>query len=1370
MRKSVPVYVHCSIILAMILPQLSGRSLADPSYYHKRDSWQDTMRESREALRKFQQEQDAKDAGTKPFVSEVMKGSDPAEHIKVRVSGWKDLFLIVTDDGDYHNDCANWAEAKLVGKDGKEVFLDTVEPVSARQDWGTFRRDDKSVVGGPMAIGKRSFARGIGTHANSVIHYALNGDYETFEAWTGVDVSRGNLGSVRFIVTNVEFDVKGVTFSSGLWELIARDFTDPRSCREIAWEQEDRIWDKEWQSVGELAQRYAKAARGALAGRAMELVKNADDPTALIRARATYHLSREIDQALVRLKAFNFRSLRLAINDLTATFGSRYPRGAEFLKQLGELETKSTEQMARADTASEGERMLQTARQLAHLSEEALLSNPLLDFDRLLLIKRKAENLGLPQNWQSNSSLPRSGFDNEIMTLSPVSPNGKLTTLYHPEGGRFIGDVDLHCDGHRMLFSSLGDNNRWQVFEIGDDGNGLRQVTPGDQPDVDNYDACYLPDGRILFTSTACFVGVPCVYGSDHVTNLYRMDADGKNIRQLTVDQDHDWCPTMLPNGRVLYLRWEYTDTPHSQTRRLFQMNPDGTEQTACYGSASYWPNGIFYARPVPDHPTKIVGVVSGHHGVPRMGELVLFDIAQGQEEARGAVQRIPGHGRKVEAKIADALVDGSWPKFLHPYPLSDKHFLVSCKPIAESLWGIYLVDIFDNMQLIMELPGYALFEPMPVRKTEPPLTMPDRTVPGRKDAEVYLTDIYQGDGLKGIPRGTVKQLRVFSYHYSYQGMGGLLGVIGMDGPWDIKRILGTVPVEDDGSARFTVPAYTPISLQPLDAEGKALQIMRSWMTAMPGEKVTCMGCHQRSRRSPTNYKSKALFRPPSPIKPWYGPPRGFSYPHEVQPVIDKHCVSCHNGQPREAGNALVDLRGDVKIADFGMVTPGNGGGSGGKFSVGYANLHRYVRRPGIESDCPVLTPMEFHADTTELVQMLEKGHHGVKLDAESWDRLVTWIDLNAPYHGTWHEELRDPGAQRQRRCELRKLYTGMEDADPETVPASDERQAVSHESSGSVRPTRLPSPVPESRARLAGLTSPISDLKTQTIHLSGGVKMELSLIPAGEFLMGDPNGCDDEQAVTRVRVEKPFWIARCEVTNEQFACFDPTHDSGVEDKLAYQFGVHGYPENGPQQPVVRVSWVQAMAFCAWLSKRTGRTFALPTEAQWEYACRAGTATPFFFGDLTSDFSKYANVADAKLKDFATNPYTVFEPLQNATQYDDYIPKDTRFNDGGLVTVEVGKYKPNAWGLCDMHGNAAEWTRTTYKPYPFDSADGRDRADANGRKVVRGGSWRDRPSLCRSASRWSYPAFQRVYNVGFRVVCETANTESGIKVAAGTSR
>jgi formylglycine-generating enzyme required for sulfatase activity len=179
------------------------------------------------------------------------------------------------------------------------------------------------------------------------------------------------------------------------------------------------------------------------------------------------------------------------------------------------------------------------------------------------------------------------------------------------------------------------------------------------------------------------------------------------------------------------------------------------------------------------------------------------------------------------------------------------------------------------------------------------------------------------------------------------------------------------------------------------------------------------------------------------------------------------------------------------------------------------------------------------------------------------------------------------------------------------------------------------------------------------------------------------------------------------------------------------------------------------MAFCRWLSEKTGRRFSLPTEAEWEFACRAGTETPFFYGDLNSDFSRFANLADAKLVEFASDVWNNNVPLKDPSRYDEWIPKDARFNDGALVSAPPARYRPNPWGLFDIHGNVAEWTRTTCRPYPYDPGDGRDDAACDGRKVVRGGSWRDRPQRSTASFRLSYQPYQRVFNVGFRVACES---------------
>ncbi|MBN1346587.1 MAG: SUMF1/EgtB/PvdO family nonheme iron enzyme [Phycisphaerae bacterium] len=1154
-----------------------------------------------------------------------------------------------------------------------------------------------------------------------------------------------------------------------IWQRIEQDFTDADSRVQLDRERQDQIWQADWKpgDLAALAGRYAAACRRVppLQKRAEALAKTVKEFGELQQVAAIYYLSRKIDDASARLRTVNATALRLAVEDLNETFPDRYANGRRYLAELGKPEMDAGRLLARLNEGDET--AIPIAERLVRLATEALLANPVLDFDRLLLIRRSPKRLGLSQNWESNSSLPKTGYDNEIAVLSPVRPDGTLTTLFRPDGdgSKFVGDVDLHFDADRMLFSMPGDNGRWQVFELGIDGANLRQLPLITEPDVDNYDACYLPDDNVIFCSTAPFVGVPCVTGSSHVCNLYRLEAGTGAIRRLTFEQDHNWCPTMLNNGRVLYLRWEYSDIPHFASRILFHMDPDGTSQMEYYGSNSYWPNAMFYARAVPDHPTKFVAVVGGHHDVPRMGELVLFDPSKGRHEADGVVQRIPGRGKTVEPILLDGLVQGSWPKFLHPYPLSSKYFIVSCMPTPQSKWGIYLVDVFDNMTLLKEVEDCALLEPIPVRKTPKPPVLPNKVQPDRKDAVVYMADVYTGNGLKDVPRGTVKKLRLLTYQFAYHGMGGQVNRVGLDGPWDVKRIIGTVPVETDGSALFRVPANTPISVQPLDDEGKAVQLMRSWMTAMPGEVLSCVGCHERQNSGPPTRATRAAGRTPSEITPWYGPTRGFSFKREVQPVLDTYCVGCHNGEKRPDGMTLTDLRPQPEVHPPGQK---NAYQSGTQFTPSYLFLRRFVRAPTIESDMHLLPPYEFHADISRLVRMLGKGHHGVTLDAEAWDRLVTWIDLHAPAHGTWHEIVgwNLVAHQRDRRREMMKRYAGI-DEDPEAIyELKPFAQGPPASVPGGMGPRSGPVASAESAPQQVDCPAwpfDADDAKhrqsalgehRRTIDL-GGAKLDLVLIPPGEFIMGGA-AYPDESPRARVKIDEPFWIGTCEITNQQFALFDPSHDSRLEhgDFLQFSTQERGYLLNTPRQPVVRVTWNQAMAFCRWLTAKTGLAFTLPTEAQWEFACRAGAETPMSYGQVETDFSAFANLADASLKCVDT-----FAPwsLPSGAIYE-WRPAIDTVNDKHRVTAPVGSYRPNAWGLHDMHGNAAEWTRSAHAPYPYNPGDGRENPAAANKRIVRGGSWYDRPQEARSACRTAYHPWQRVFNVGFRVACPTQRT------------
>jgi formylglycine-generating enzyme required for sulfatase activity len=474
--------------------------------------------------------------------------------------------------------------------------------------------------------------------------------------------------------------------------------------------------------------------------------------------------------------------------------------------------------------------------------------------------------------------------------------------------------------------------------------------------------------------------------------------------------------------------------------------------------------------------------------------------------------------------------------------------------------------------------------------------------------------------------------------------------------------------------------------------------------------------------------------------------------------------------------SAAPDLRGDIPLTNWSTQLAGHWPG-GGKFTTAYWELQRFVRRPGIEGDRRMFTPLDYHFSTTELGQLLRKGHHGVKLDAESWERLAAWADLNAPFYGTWgeipqftqgygHHTREHLLRVNARASELRRRYvpTGPHpdyEAIPETPPY-DTTPVLPAPGSGpripasGLRCEGWPFDAPTATAKQKA-AAPDGAL-TRTLDLGDGVTLDLVRLPGGRFLMGSTNGHPDEAPPAVVEV-RPFWMARFETSNRQFRQFQPEHESRTEDRHGYQFGVVGYDQDQPDQPAVRVSWLEAMAFCQWLAQKTGLRVTLPTEAQWEWACRAGTAAPFWFGDLDADYSACANLGDQRLAEFAADTaldhYSDARPMVNPSRFDDWLPRDDRFDDGGFVTEPVGRYRPNPWGLHDLHGNAWEWTRSACQPYPYRDDDRRNEPAAGaGERVARGGSWRDRPHRCTSSFRLSYPPWQRVFNVGFRVIGE----------------
>lgn len=1360
-----PHFTTSFACLLVLVASVSTAPAADPTFYVRGETWQDSMLLSLEAIDAAKMEETFT-----PFESDTFRGGDEPRQITLELGGAQEIYLAVTGCPDIKWGVGDWAEAELIEPGGNRVRLSKVKEIKALVGRHELDMTLRAGLYEKMRMGGRQYEHGINAQANSIIRVPLERRFEKFQAWIGVDSWARTNGFVRFSVLSQRAAAR-----KQLWEYLIRDFPESAPREQIRWEREDRIFEQDWKpgDFGTLAKRYAQASSRvpALARETAQLSASCRSKHDLHKVRDQYYRSRQLDLALSKARLFDFSALRLAIEDLHQTYPDQYRRGPQFLERVGPLQENLRKVLTTfSGSLQEFETIDRLVDDLNSLRKEALLANPLLDFERLLVIKRKpigeprrsqwedrglGEYIGVPKqsSWGNATMTGVHSWDNEVAVLSPPQPDGKLTTLFKPEGRRLLTDIDLHWNADKMLFAMPDEHKRWQIYEIRSDGTGLRQLTPGNQPDVHNYDPCYLPDGRFLFISTAAMQGVPCNPGVI-VGMMYQADANGQNIRQLCFEQDHDYNPSVMNDGRVVYLRWDYTDTPHVWNRLLMTMNPDGTTQSEFYGANSYWPNAIFFPRAIPNQAERFVGIVTGHHE-GRVGELILFDPSKGRHETSGVIQRIPGRGQKVQPLIEDKLTEHSWPKLLHPWPLSDKYLIVAAKPEPDSLWGIYLVDVFDNMVLLKEEEHHVLLEPIVLAPRSLPPVIPDKTRPDAHDALVYMEDVYAGPGLKDVSRGAVKKLRLFTYHFGYQTLAGIDHRVGTDGPWEVKRVLGTVPVEEDGSALFRIPAKTPISVQPLDQEGKAIALMRSWTTAMPGENMSCVGCHEQKNSAPLSRKTAALSRSPSEIEPWRGPVRGFSFSQEVQPVLDKFCVGCHDGRSRGDQPAIPDLRADQgayvvyergKID--GEVVRGKTreelqGKFGGVFDPAYIALRQYIRVGGLESDLHILPPREFHADSSELIQMLRKGHHNVQLDAEAWDRLITWIDLNAPAHGTWADVTRIPDNQRERRIALRELYGGL-------VEDCETPVTVQHTSVEAVLPEPLP-PASDPQPSVAGWPFNEEDAQarqniggpaTREIDLGGNVNIRFRRIPAGSFIMGNNNGEQDERPVSAVRIADDFWMAECEITNEQFARFKPSHDSRFEHRSSWIFSEEylGWPLNTPKQPVVRISWNEAIAFCDWLSEQTGERVTLPTEAQWEYACRAGRDTPFSYGDLETDFSRHANMADLNLRKLADEGWRPKAP--------DLVPRDDRFNDGSLVTTQVGRYLPNAWGLFDMHGNVSEWTRSGYLPYPY-----KVQGEA-ALKTVRGGSWRDRPRRCQSSFRLPYAADQKVFNVGFRVVIE----------------
>ncbi|MDR3110164.1 MAG: hypothetical protein LBU65_10845 [Planctomycetaceae bacterium] len=614
-----------------------------------------------------------------------------------------------------------------------------------------------------------------------------------------------------------------------------------------------------------------------------------------------------------------------------------------------------------------------------------------------------------------------------------------------PDGGT-LRDPNVSYDGKRVVFSMrkhLTDDD-YHLYDYDTDTKQIRQLTFGHG--FADVEPCYLPDGNILFCSTRCMQIVDCWWTD--VTNLYVCDSDGRFLRRLSFDQVHTNYPQVLDDGRVVYTRWDYNDRGQIFPQPLFMMNYDGTGQTEYYGNNSWFPTTILHARGIPG-TNKVVAVASGHHTHQR-GKLIVIDRMKGTQENQGVQLVAPIRDTKAD-KIDAYGQDGD--QFQYPLALDETNFIVAYTPDGfpqsrnyDIPFGLYYLDINNTKRELLAFdPKVSCGQPMPLQSRSKPMLRATPIDYNKSTGLFYVQDVYFGPGLTGIERGTVKELRVVALEFRAAGImqngsggpgGGALSStpISIDNAsWDVKRVLGTVPVEADGSAYFEVPSQTPVYFQLLDGRGNVVQTMRSWSTLQPGETFACVGCHEPKGTTKGSTLSQgdtlqtiALKKPPQKPSPMRGVAsnEGFSYIKVIQPVLDTRCVQCHFGGEKSDGtNAAFSLLGNqykpnitttkqndgkiVSTADFNM--------AGRQFSESYVNLTQrgkpndFVNWLNVQSVPTMLPPYYAGAIKSKLLTMFDDGqrdeyHKDIRLSDNDRRKLALWIDLLVPFCGSYTE------------------------------------------------------------------------------------------------------------------------------------------------------------------------------------------------------------------------------------------------------------------------------------------------------------------------------------------------------------------------------
>ena len=546
--------------------------------------------------------------------------------------------------------------------------------------------------------------------------------------------------------------------------------------------------------------------------------------------------------------------------------------------------------------------------------------------------------------------------------------SGKVTTVLRDDAGG-IRDPQVSYDGTKILFAyRRGGTPNYLLYEINLDGSGLRQITRGDH---DDFEPSYLPDGGIVFVSSRCNRWVNCWLTK--VAVLYRCNADGGDLRPLSSNNEHDNTPWPLPDGRILYTRWEYVDRSQVDYHHLWVVNPDGTGQMTFYGNLH--PGTVMIdAKPIPGSD-KVVAIFSPGHGqTEHAGALAVVDSQAGPDAK--------AFGRSLTQ--AQNLRD--------PWAFSEECFIAAqdSRLVAVN-WNGEIEEIY-NLPPAERAKGMKLHEPRPVVARGKEAVLQPRTRLAEGTGQLLVTDVYRGRNMEGVNRGDIKKLLILETLPKPINYTGGMDPLSYGGTFTLERILGTVPVESDGSAYFEVPALRSVFLVALDKDNLSVKRMQSFVTVQPGETASCVGCHEsRTLAGPLSAQVPlAAQQPPRQIEPITDVPDVLDFPRDIQPVLDALCVDCHGyertakGGPRDGGILLSGDRGPMFSHSYFVLTT------------------RRLFVDGRNQPKSNLQPRAIGSSASRLLKLMDGSHYQVRASQRQLDTVRLWIETGAPYPGTY--------------------------------------------------------------------------------------------------------------------------------------------------------------------------------------------------------------------------------------------------------------------------------------------------------------------------------------------------------------------------------